>query len=98
MEDHLIYFAILIGLGVVAHYAGMLVLNAMLENSKTPDEFFSRLLKQTYILTMVVFAVWLVFGQASVFFTSFAAALFITFLRLDLDSVVEYYDKQGPVA
>ena len=93
MEDHLIYFAVLIGLGVAAHYVGMVVLNALLENSKTPNEFFSRLLKQTYILTVVVFAVWLVFGQASVFFTSFTAALFITFLRLDLDSVVEYYEK-----
>jgi len=93
MEDHLIYFAVLIGLGILAHYAGMLILNALLENSKTPAEFFSRLLKQTYILTMVVFAAWAVFGQASVLFTSFTAALFITFLRLDIDSVVEYYEK-----
>jgi hypothetical protein len=93
MEDLLIYFAVLIGLGVVAHYMGMIVLNALLENSKTPNEFFSRLLKQTYILTMLVFAIWLVFGEASVLFTSFTAALFITFLRLDLDSVIEYYEK-----
>lgn len=93
MEDLLIYFLILIGLGIASHYVAMIILNVLLEGSKTPDEFFKKLLKQVYILCAVVFTSWLVWGNSSVLLTAFAFGLFISFLRLDLDSVVDYYEK-----
>jgi hypothetical protein len=93
MEDLLIYFLVLIGTGIVSHFAAMIMLNVLLEGSKTPDEFFKKLLRQVYILCAVVFAAWLIWGGSSILLTAFAFGLFITFLRLDLDSVVDYYEK-----
>ena len=93
MEDPLIYFAVLIGTCIVSHFAAMIVLNVLLEDSKTPVEFFKNLLKQVYLLSAVVFATWFIWGGSSILLTTFAFGLFITFLRLDLDSVIEYYEK-----
>ena len=93
MEDHLIYFAVLIGLGVISHFVGIIIINGLLERCKSLEGFARTLLAQVYLLTAIVLASWLIAGQASVLFTAFVAGLFITFLRLDLDSVVEYYEK-----
>jgi len=93
MEDPLIYFAVLIGTCIVSHFAAMIILNVLLEGSKTPIEFFKNLLRQVYLLSVVVFAAWFIWGGSSILLTTFAFGLFITFLRLDLDSVIEYYEK-----
>jgi hypothetical protein len=86
----LVYLAILVGLGFASHFAGMLVLNALLERCKDLHEFTSELLKQVYMLIGIVLATWLIAGSSSFLFTTFVFGLFVTFLRLDMDSVDEY--------
>lgn len=96
MEDLLIYFLTFLGLivvGIASHFVAMILLNVLLEGSKTPNEFFKKLLRQVYILSTVVFAAWFIWGGASMLLTTFAFGMFVTILRLDLDSVVEYYEK-----
>ena len=93
MEDLLIYFAALIALGIVSHYVGIIIINGFLERCKSLEGFVRALLKQVYILIAIVLGSWLIVGEASILFTAFVAGLFVTFLRLDLDSVVEYYEK-----
>ncbi len=68
----------------------MLVLNALLERCKDLHEFTSELLKQVYMLIGIVLATWLIAGSSSFLFTTFVFGLFVTFLRLDMDSVDEY--------
>ena len=91
----IVFLIVLIVLGIAAHCAATLQINLLLDSNKTFVEFVESLLKIVYMLTGLGFVTWLIAGDQSTLFLVFVAGFFITILRMDIDSVVEYYEENG---
>ena len=91
-----ILFEILLGfgLGVIAHHAALLAIGNHMEKNKTFVGFVADLQSRVYFCIGFVFLVWFVAGDSSLYFTLFMLCYFFTFLRLDFESVEEYYLKR----
>lgn len=90
-----VLFEILIGLGlgVIAHYAAIISIGNHMEKNKTFVGFVADLQSRVYFCIGFVFLVWFVAGSSSLYFILFMVAYFFTFLRVDFESVEEYYQK-----
>lgn len=90
-----VLFEILIGLGlgVIAHYAAIMAIGNHMEKNKTFVGFLADLQSRVYFCIGFVFLVWFVAGPSSLYFILFMIGYFVTFLRVDFESVEEYYAK-----
>ncbi len=56
-------------------------------------DFIQCLLEMVYAKIVVVFLAWLIFGNASMYVSFFALAMFVTFLRIDLEDIEQRFNE-----
>jgi uncharacterized membrane protein len=56
-------------------------------------DFIDRLLEMVYAKMAVVLLAWLIFGNASLYVSFFALAMFVTFCLIDLEDIEERFDE-----
>lgn len=80
-------------MGVLAHYAAIMAIGNHMEKNDTFVDFVTDLQSRVYFCIGFVLIVWFVAGPSSLYFMMFMIGYFVTFLRVDFDSVAEYYQK-----
>ena len=80
-------------MGVLAHYAAVLAVGNHMEKNETFLDFVADLQSRVYFCIGFVLIVWFVAGPSSLYFMMFMIGYFVTLLRVDFDSVEEYYKK-----
>ena len=80
-------------LGILSHYAAVIAIGNHMEKNKTFLGFVADLQSRVYFCIGFTLLVWFIGGDSSLYFMYFMLGYFVTFLRVDFDSVAEYYEN-----
>lgn len=89
----LISTVVCIVLMLIAKELAVSLVAAMILRCDNFYDFLDRLLEMVYAKTVVVLLAWFVFGDASVYVSFFALAMFVTLHRIDLEDIEERFDE-----
>ena len=90
----MLLFIMCILVGVLAHHVALFVTASLAARYEDFDDFVSSIQNFVYMGTMVVLAMYIFFGSASVLFTAFAIALFFTMARIDYEATHEIMQQE----
>jgi len=77
----------------LAKELAVILVSAIILRRDSFEEFIECLLGMVYAKIVVVFLAWVIFGNASLYVSFFGLALFVTFLRIDLEDIELRFDE-----
>jgi len=78
---------------IIAKEVAVSLVAAMIIKCDNFYDFIDRLLEMVYAKLTVVLLAWFVFGEASLYVSFFALAMFVTLHRIDLEDIEERFDE-----